>query len=72
MNRKKKLKKPVASFIVLTNIIFLPLFLLVGATSMLGFPVWFFDVMFCISSWSSTFAFVMLFKKIYPGQSVIQ
>ncbi|AUD21431.1 TPA: type II CAAX endopeptidase family protein [Bacillus cereus] len=72
MNREKKLKKPVASFIVLTNIIFLPLFLLVGATSMLGFPVWIFDVMFCISSWSSTFAFVMLFKKIYPGQSVIQ
>lgn len=72
MNREKKLKKPVASFIVLTNIIFLPLFLLVGATSMLGFPIWIFDVMFCISSWSSTFAFVMLFKKIYPGQSVIQ
>lgn len=72
MNREKKLKKPVASFIILTNIIFLPLFLLVGATSMLGFPVWVFDVMFCISSWSSTFAFVMLFKKIYPGQSVIQ
>ncbi|KYZ68196.1 CPBP family intramembrane glutamic endopeptidase [Bacillus sp. GZT] len=72
MNREKKLKKPVASFIVLTNIIFLPLFLLVGATSMLGFPVWVFDVIFCISSWSSTFAFVMLFKKIYPGQSVIQ
>ncbi|BCC06750.1 type II CAAX endopeptidase family protein [Bacillus cereus] len=39
---------------------------------MLGFPVWIFDVMFCISSWSSTFAFVMLFKKIYPRQSVIQ
>jgi len=72
MNREKKLKKPVASFIVLTNIIFLPLFLLVAPTSMLGFPVWIFDVMFCISSWSSTFAFVMLFKKIYPGQSVIQ
>ncbi|MED1372482.1 CPBP family intramembrane metalloprotease, partial [Bacillus paranthracis] len=36
MNREKKLKKPVASFIVLTNIIFLPLFLLVGAISMLG------------------------------------
>ncbi|HDR6307955.1 TPA: CPBP family intramembrane metalloprotease, partial [Bacillus cereus] len=72
MNREKKLKKPVASFIVLTNIIFLPLFLLVGAISMLGFPAWVFDVMFCISSWSSTFAFVMLFKKIYPRQSVIQ
>ncbi|HDX9628812.1 TPA: CPBP family intramembrane metalloprotease [Bacillus cereus] len=72
MNREKELKKPVASFIVLTNIIFLPLFLLVGAISMLKFPLWIFDVMFCISSWSSTFAFVLLFKKIYPGQSFIQ
>lgn len=72
MNKEKELKKPVASFIVLTNIIFLPLFLLVGAISMLGFPAWVFDVMFCISSWSSTFAFAVLFKKIYPGQSFIQ
>ncbi|MCM3341635.1 CPBP family intramembrane metalloprotease [Paenibacillus sp. MER TA 81-3] len=72
MNREMKLKKPVASFILLTNIIFLPLFLLVGAISMLGFPAWVFDVMFCISSWSSTFAFAALFKKIYPGQSFIQ
>ncbi|HDR6318034.1 TPA: CPBP family intramembrane metalloprotease [Bacillus thuringiensis] len=72
MNREKKLKKPVASFIVLTNIIFLPLFLLVGAIGILGFPAWVFDVMFCISSWSSTFAFAVLFKKIYPGQSFIQ
>ncbi|MGE7859725.1 CPBP family intramembrane glutamic endopeptidase [Bacillus mobilis] len=72
MNREKKLKKPVASFIVLTNIIFLPLFLLVGAISILGFPAWVFDVMFCISSWSSTFAFAILFKKIYPGRSFIQ
>ncbi|MFE3576379.1 CPBP family intramembrane glutamic endopeptidase [Lysinibacillus sp. NPDC059133] len=72
MFREKKLKKPVASFIVLTNIIFLPLFCLVGAISMLGFPSWVIDVMFCISAWSSTFAFVILFKKIYPGQSFIQ
>ncbi|SCC40901.1 CPBP family intramembrane glutamic endopeptidase [Bacillus wiedmannii] len=72
MNREKKLTKPVASFIILTNIIFLPLFLLVGAISMLEFPTWIFDVMFCISSWSSTFAFAVLFKKIYPGQSFIQ
>ncbi|MGE7688325.1 CPBP family intramembrane glutamic endopeptidase [Lysinibacillus sp. NPDC097214] len=72
MNKEKKLKKPVASFIVLTNIIFLPLFCLVGAISMLGFPKWIFDVMLCISAWSSTFAFALLFKKIYPGQSIMQ
>ncbi|WP_018759051.1 CPBP family intramembrane glutamic endopeptidase [Paenibacillus terrigena] len=71
MKREKKLKKPVASYIVLTNIIFWPLFCLVGAISMLGFPAWVFDVMFCISSWSSTIAFAALFKKIYPGQRFI-
>ncbi|MGE7023343.1 CPBP family intramembrane glutamic endopeptidase [Solibacillus cecembensis] len=72
MNREKKLKKPVASFILLTNIIFLPLFFLVGATYMLGLPTWVSDVTFCIAAWSSTFAFVLLFKRIYPGQSFIQ
>ncbi|MFJ7733978.1 lysostaphin resistance A-like protein [Lysinibacillus sp. NPDC097231] len=72
MSREKKLNKPVASFILLTNIIFLPLFCLVGVTSLLGFPTWVFDVIHCISAWSSTFAFAILFKRIYPGQSFIQ
>jgi len=71
MSREKKLKKPVASFILLTNIIFLPLFCLVGAIKIFGFPTWVFDVVRCISAWSSTFAFAILFKKIYPGQSFI-
>ncbi len=71
MSKEKKLKKPVASFILLTNIIFLPLFCLVGAMKILGFPTWVFDVVHCISAWSSTFAFAILFKKIYPGQSFI-
>ncbi|MGE7794700.1 CPBP family intramembrane glutamic endopeptidase [Lysinibacillus fusiformis] len=68
MNKKKKLKRPVASFIILTNIIFLPLFCLVGAVKMLGFPIWVFDIVRCLSAWSSTFAFAILFSKIYPGQ----
>ncbi|MGD2197684.1 CPBP family intramembrane glutamic endopeptidase [Lysinibacillus fusiformis] len=68
MNKKKKLKRPVASFIILTNIIFLPLFFLVGAVKMLGFPTWVFDIVRCLSAWSSTFAFAILFSKIYPGQ----
>ncbi|MFO1442237.1 CPBP family intramembrane metalloprotease [Bacillus sp. Bva_UNVM-123] len=72
MNSEKKLKKPVASFILLTNIIFFPLFCLVGAIKMLEFPEWAFNVMLCISAWSSTFAFAALFKKIYPGESFIQ
>ncbi|GIN72320.1 CAAX amino protease [Bacillus sp. J14TS2] len=39
---------------------------------MLGFPAWVFDVAFCVSAWSSTFAFAILFKRIFPGQSLIQ
>jgi membrane protease YdiL (CAAX protease family) len=72
MNSEKKFKKPIASFILLTNLIFLPLFCLIGIISMLGLPAWVIDVMFCLSAWSSTFAFAVLFKKIYPGQSFIQ
>ncbi|WP_415803443.1 type II CAAX prenyl endopeptidase Rce1 family protein, partial [Bacillus albus] len=72
MNGDEKLKKPVVSFILLTNIIFWPLFLLVGVIKLLHFPVWIFDVMLCISAWSSTFAFLLLFKKLYPNQSFIQ
>ncbi|CEO06586.1 membrane protein [[Clostridium] sordellii] len=71
MRIEKKLKRPVTSFIILTNIIFLPLFLLVGATIMLGLPTVVFDIALCIASWSSTFAFMILFKRIYPGQSFV-
>ncbi|MBP1915108.1 membrane protease YdiL (CAAX protease family) [Lederbergia galactosidilyticus] len=72
MKRDKKLKNPVASFILLSNIIFFPLFCLVGVISILEFPAWIFDMVFCVSSWSSTFAFVILFKKIFPDQSLIK
>lgn len=66
---EKKLKNPIVSFIVLSNVIFLPLFSLVGAAKLLGFPSIVFDIMLCVSSWSSTFAFAILFKRIYKGQS---
>jgi len=68
----KKIKKPVASFILLTNIIFLPLFCLVGVISLLEVPEWVFDIAFCVSAWSSTFAFAILFNKIYPVENFIQ
>lgn len=71
MRSEKELKRPIASFIILTNIIFLPLFLLVGVTVMLGLPTGVFDIALCIASWSSTFAFMILFKRIYPGKSFI-
>ncbi|MFD2117572.1 CPBP family intramembrane glutamic endopeptidase [Paenibacillus yanchengensis] len=71
MKREKNLKRPIVSFILLTNIIFWPLFLLVGAASLLGFPSVVFDILFIISAWSSTIAFFILFKRIYPEQRFI-
>lgn len=72
MDSKKKLKRPITSFILLSNIIFLPLFCLIGAAHMLGLSAWIIDVLFCISAWSSTFAFAILFRKIYPGMRFIE
>lgn len=72
MRTEKELKRPIVSFIILTNIIFLPLFLLVGSTIILGLPTLVFDIALCIASWSSTFAFMILFKRIYPGQRFIE
>lgn len=71
MSVEKTLKKPIANFIILTNIIFLPLFLLAVATRMLKLPTLICDITLCISSWSSTFAFMILFKRIYPDKSFI-
>ncbi|AXU51845.1 CPBP family intramembrane glutamic endopeptidase [Clostridioides difficile] len=71
MGTEKSLKRPVASFIILTNIIFLPLFLLVVVTIILKLPTVISDIALCISAWSSTFAFMILFKKIYPGKKFL-
>lgn len=68
MKREMKLKNPVASFIIVTNLMFWPLFCLVGAAKMLEFPEWVFQLMLTISAWSSTFSFAVLFKRIYPEQ----
>lgn len=71
MRIEKKLKRPIVSFIVLTNLIFLPLFSLVGVVKLMGLPTVVFDISLCIASFSSTFAFIILFKRIYPGESFI-
>lgn len=71
MGIKQSLKGTVPRFIILTNIIFLPLFLLVGLTMMLGLPTIISDAMLCIASWSSTFAFIILFKRIYSRKNFV-
>ncbi|MCC0715953.1 type II CAAX endopeptidase family protein [Clostridioides sp. ES-S-0077-01] len=71
MRIEKISERPIASFIILTNIIFLPLLLLVVATIKLKFPTVVSDITLCIASWSSTFAFMILFKIIYPDKRFI-
>lgn len=71
MRVERTLKKPIVSFIILTNIIFLPLFLLAVATRMLKLPTLVCDITLCVASWSSTFAFMILFKRIYHDKSFI-
>ncbi len=38
---------------------------------MLKLPTVISDIALCISTWSSTFAFMILFKKIYPGKKFL-
>ncbi len=38
---------------------------------MLKLPTVISDIALCISAWSSTFAFMILFKKIYPGKKFL-
>ena len=72
MKKEQIFKRPIVSFVLLTNLIFIPLFLLTGLTMLLGLPQVIFDIMLCIASWSSTFAFLILFKKIYPEQNLTE
>lgn len=72
MKKEQILKRPIMSFVLLTNIIFIPLFMLTGMTMLLGLPEVIFDIMLCIASWSSTFAFLILFKRIYPEQNLTE
>ena len=69
MMKEKILRAPIISLVVLSNIIFFLLFILVGLTRMLGLPDIVCHLALCLASWSSTFALVILFKRIYPGQN---
>lgn len=55
------------SFVITTYVIFFMLFVLIGTSMVLGVPKSITNILQIISAWSSTFAFVILFKKIYPG-----
>ncbi|MDH5160593.1 CPBP family intramembrane glutamic endopeptidase [Heyndrickxia oleronia] len=64
---KKISKSPLFSFVVLTYVIFLLFFMVIGISIMLDAPESVINILQTIAAWSSTFAFIILFKKIYPG-----
>src|SRR5699024_4774307 len=67
MKGKKVLKSPLISFVTTSYVIFFVLFMIIGMSIVFGAPESITNILQIISAWSSTFAFVLLFKKIYPG-----
>lgn len=66
----KGLKRPLLSFVVFSYVIFLVFLLIIGITMLLGAPESIVHLLQIISAWSSTFAFLILFKRIYPEISL--
>lgn len=66
MRKEKTLKRPMTSFVILSNIIFWILLALTGACMMLGAPEILIFILPIIAAWSSTFSLMILFKRIYP------
>jgi membrane protease YdiL (CAAX protease family) len=64
MNRKE-LKKSLIKFIILTNVIFWVFFLIIGLCIMLSVAKPIIVILQTIAAWSSTFAFIILFKNFY-------
>lgn len=65
------IKKAYSQFYYSNKYNFFTTFLLVVVTIMLKLPTVISDIALCISAWSSTFAFMILFKKIYPGKKFL-
>lgn len=68
----KKLNQPMVYFVALSYVFFLGFFLLMGLSRALGLPEMVFNVVKIISAWSSTLAFIILLKRIYPGKKLTE
>ena len=64
------LKRPFVRFVLLSNLIFWLFLAIIGLSMMLGVPEEILHGMEIIAAWSSTFAFLILFKRIYPGVKI--
>lgn len=70
MNEERLLKRPILSFIVLSNVIFWLFLAIIGGGLFLKVPKLLTDILQIIAAWSSTFAFIILFKRIYPKSTL--
>lgn len=67
MIKERILKNPVISFVALSFIIFLLFLMVIGIAMVLGAPEILNHILKTISAWSSTFALIIIYKKVYPG-----
>lgn len=66
MKKQKALSRPLVSFIILTYVIFFVFFIVIGLSILLDASAKITYFLQIVSAWSSTFAFVILFRRIYP------
>lgn len=71
MKKKKPVKRPLICFIILSYIIFFVIFIIIGISMLLGVPDSITNLLQVIAAWSSTFAFMILFKRIQQEVSLI-
>lgn len=70
MNSDAAIKNPLLKFFILTFVIFLVLFGLTGAMLALQAPAFLPTILQIVCAWSPTFAFLILFRKLFPGQTL--
>ena len=64
MNIKSVFKRPMVQFVLLSHLIFWLFLIIIGFGMMMGASASFLHGMQIIAAWSSTFAFVILFRKL--------
>ena len=70
MKSDSAFKNPLLKFFILTFVIFLVLFGIIGASLALNAPAAVPTILQIVCAWSPTFAFLILFRKLFPGQSL--
>jgi len=67
IKEKKLLKRPLLCFVVLSYGIFIVFLMLIGLAMFIGAPIAITNCLQIVSAWSSDFAIVILFPRIYSG-----